>query len=88
MTYFVYIIYSEGFDIYYIGFTENINRRIAQHNSGFEYYTKRYKPWKLVLTIAKPYRLEARILEKKIKNLNRGRLFLFTKFIITIENCN
>lgn len=31
--YFVYILYSSNIDKYYIGQTENIERRLAEHNS-------------------------------------------------------
>ncbi len=31
---FVYIIYSQKWDQYYIGFTENIEARVEYHNAG------------------------------------------------------
>ncbi|MCU4166779.1 GIY-YIG nuclease family protein, partial [Carboxylicivirga caseinilyticus] len=33
--YHVYIIYSEKFDRFFIGQTQNLKLRIEQHNSGF-----------------------------------------------------
>ncbi len=35
LVYYVYIIHSEKLDSYYIGFTEDLDRRIHQHNSHF-----------------------------------------------------
>jgi len=76
-TFIVYINYSEAFDKYYIGQTENFDSRLQLHNSGLVKSTKPYLPWINVLQIIKPTRSEAMILEKKLKNLNRIRLVAF-----------
>ncbi|MDZ4757066.1 MAG: GIY-YIG nuclease family protein [Bacteroidota bacterium] len=34
-----YIIYSKKLDRYYIGYTENIEQRLIQHNSGVSTFT-------------------------------------------------
>jgi putative endonuclease len=47
MSYFVYIIESNTCLRYYIGQTEDLNRRIARHNSGRNKSTKPYIPWEL-----------------------------------------
>jgi putative endonuclease len=75
--YYVYINYSEKFDKYYIGQTENHLKRIVLHNNGNVLSTKPYIPWTNVLLIQKPSRSEAVILERKLKNLNRLRLIAF-----------
>ncbi len=46
--YFVYIIQSETDGSYYIGFTENLQKRISEHNPGNTNYTSKKMPWKLV----------------------------------------
>ncbi|WP_297844692.1 GIY-YIG nuclease family protein [Ignavibacterium sp.] len=44
--YTVYTIYSEKFNKIYIGQTENIERRMFEHNNGLlSVYSKRYQPW-------------------------------------------
>jgi putative endonuclease len=48
--YTVYIIYSESFDSFYIGFTSNIEVRLLQHNSGQTKSTKAKVPWRIVYT--------------------------------------
>ncbi len=76
-SYYVYINYSEKFDKYYIGQTENFESRILLHNSGLVKSTSPYVPWINVLLIEKTSRSEAMTLEKKLKNLNRVRLVAF-----------
>ena len=77
MNYTVYIIYSVIHDIYYVGQTNDVDRRLYQHNQGLSKYTKPYIPWKLILTISKNSRSEAIQLEKKIKNLSKNRIIRF-----------
>jgi putative endonuclease len=77
MVFFVYILYSEGFDRYYIGQTSDISSRLIGHNAGYESSTSPYAPWTLVCCVVKPNRGEAMILERKLKNLNRIKLEQF-----------
>ena len=63
-TYFIYINYSEEFDKYYIGQTENFQNRLKLHNSGLVKSTSPYIPWNNLLLIEKSTRSEAMILEK------------------------
>jgi putative endonuclease len=44
----VYILKSIEFDKFYTGKTDDIERRLAEHNSGRSMYSKRYRPWKVV----------------------------------------
>ncbi|MCC1484256.1 GIY-YIG nuclease family protein [Winogradskyella immobilis] len=79
---FVYIIYSESRKKYYKGITNNFNKRLKEHNSESNSgYTSSGKPWIKILVIEKPNRLEAIILERKLKNLNKERLEIFIKNI-------
>ena len=49
MKYYVYILYPEKCDRYYVGQSEDLERRYDEHNSGKGgKYTKSCKPWKLV----------------------------------------
>lgn len=43
--FFVYIIQSEISKKYYIGCTDNLDRRLKEHNSGYSKYTKTEKNW-------------------------------------------
>ena len=75
--FFVYILKSERKPIYYIGQTENLDNRVSRHNSGFEPFTSKWTPWKLVWFCSKPNRLAALQLEKKLKNLSPIRIERF-----------
>ncbi|MCE2962439.1 MAG: GIY-YIG nuclease family protein [Chitinophagales bacterium] len=75
--YYVYILYSEKHDKYYIGQTNDVKARLERHNNGLENFTSKYIPWILVGFITKPTRAEAVVLEKKLKNLSRERLQIF-----------
>ena len=46
--YFVYIIQSDLDQSYYIGFSENIENRLKEHNLGSTNYTSKKRPWSLV----------------------------------------
>ena len=47
--YFVYILYSESADKFYVGYTSDINLRLKQHNEqmNFNTFTAKYRPWKI-----------------------------------------
>ncbi len=51
-----------------VGFTENLERRVSEHNSGKTKSTKGYRPWKLVYKEVCKTRLEARKREKFLKS--------------------
>ena len=48
--YFIYIIYSEDADRFYVGYTSNMEMRLKQHNEQIDFntYTRKFRPWKLV----------------------------------------
>ena len=77
--YNVYILYSEKLSKYYIGQTNALNDRIHRHNSGFEKFTSKGMPWKLIWSTTKETRSEAMVLERKLKNLSQNRLQDFIK---------
>ncbi len=70
MIYYVYILQSDQDDTYYKGFTENIEKRIVQHNNGESRYTSRKMPWRLVYLEEFQTKREALIREKQMKRYN------------------
>jgi len=66
--YFVYILYSKTINKYYIGYSENPIKRLEFHNSDFnKIWSKRGKPWELMMTFPFESKSEALKAEKFIK---------------------
>lgn len=86
LTFFVYILQSQLNNSFYKGSTNDLQRRLFEHNAGKEKSTSRYLPWDLVWFTAKPDRSEAVILEKKLKNLSVRRTIEFiNKYPVTVD---
>jgi putative endonuclease len=66
--YSVYILYSESFNRYYVGYTNDLDRRIAEHNRKKGKFTDAGIPWKLVHSELFNTKKEAMAREKFIKN--------------------
>ena len=63
----VYILKSERDGCHYIGYTQNIQRRLDEHNTGKSVYTKRKMPWILVYCETHQTKSEAIKREKFLK---------------------
>ena len=63
----VYIIYSSSLEKYYAGSTDNVEKRLGQHNSGRGNFTSKGCPWILIVSMECSNRSEAVRLELKIK---------------------
>ncbi len=77
--YFVYILKSKVAKKSYVGMTDNIERRLREHNSGKSFFTKNYFPWEIIHKEMYGTREEARKREKYLKS-GSGRKFLKTIF--------
>ena len=64
---FTYIIKSTNSDFIYIGSTNDLRRRFAEHNSGFSQSTKHFIPFELEAYVAVKSEQQARDLEKYFK---------------------
>ena len=75
--YFIYIIYSKKLDRYYVGTTDDVSKRLCEHNSGFynESYAVKGFPWELSLSFECEYSQKAYALEKFLKRM-KSRVFL------------
>ena len=71
--YFTYILYSQKINKYYTGQTNDLNRRIHEHNLGKTCFMKRGMPWQLVYSQTQQTRSEAMNLEIKIKKRGVAR---------------
>jgi putative endonuclease len=45
---YVYVLQSLRYGGLYIGYTNDLRKRLIQHNRGASHYTNRFKPWRLV----------------------------------------
>jgi len=73
--YYVYVIDSIRKKYIYVGITNNIERRVSQHNKGQSRTTKPYKPFRLIYQEGLATRKEARKTEKYLKS-GCGKEFL------------
>ena len=75
--YDVYVIYNSAASKYYIGQTEDIARRLSEHNDHtYKSYTSRFPgEWKLIHKESVATRSEALQREKSLKT-GRGREFV------------
>ncbi len=73
----VYALYSKTYNKIYVGQTEDIQRRLFEHNNGLlSKYTKRYKPWEIIYTESYSTRSETMKREKQLKS-QKGREFIW-----------
>ncbi len=74
-TYYVYLLQSEVDNSWYIGFTNDLNRRLSEHNNGHSFYTKRKIPWILIYYDVSFNKYDAIAREKYLKS-GMGRRYL------------
>jgi putative endonuclease len=85
--FYVYILYSKYSDRYYIGHTNDINRRLVEHNNPVtgKKYSAKHLPWNLVFSIeVSESRSEAIKVERFIKK-QKSRDFI-QSLITNINN--
>lgn len=70
--YKIYVLKSKVAKKSYVGHTDNIERRINEHNSGRNIYTSRYIPWEVVYNEDYKTKEEA-IKREKFFKTTRGR---------------
>jgi putative endonuclease len=79
MKYYVYILKSKKTNKTYTGYTNNLERRLKEHNSGKSNFTSKYIPWELIYKEEFDKEIEARKKEKYYKT-SAGRQKL--KFLL------
>ncbi|MCR5194185.1 MAG: GIY-YIG nuclease family protein [Alphaproteobacteria bacterium] len=78
--YYVYILQSVNFpDRFYIGYTEDLKRRLNQHNDEHFGHTDKYRPWRIKDYFAINDEIKARNFEKYLKSQS-GREFIKKHF--------
>lgn len=69
MKYYVYILYSQSRDRYYVGYSRNHEERLIEHNLGATTSTRLGRPWTLVYTEEFEDKSSAIKCEAKIKKM-------------------
>ena len=67
MEHYVYIIYSKIADKYYVGHTNNLEKRIDKHNTNHKGFTGKCNDWKLIYTETFQSKIGAYAREREIK---------------------
>ena len=75
--FYIYIIYSESADRYYIGHTNDPERRLIEHNTTDEIkFTTKFRPWTMLLAFeVSELRGKAMKMERFLKK-QKSRLFI------------
>jgi putative endonuclease len=83
--YYVYILYSETLEKKYIGMTDDLKRRVEEHNRGKSIFTRTGDKWKLIYYEAFLNKTDARREELFLKS-GKGRERLKFLFQETTNN--
>jgi len=75
--YYVYVLYNKIKNFIYIGYSEDLKRRLKEHNSGLSKSTKPYIPLEIIHYEAYKNIKDAKRREEYLKT-NRGRTTLMT----------
>ena len=79
MKYFTYILYSNKLGQYYKGHSCDPYRRLIEHNTGQNSYSKKGAPWSLIWYTQMKTKSDAYRLEMKLKNLSQSRTESFIR---------
>lgn len=73
--FYVYILEAINYkETYYVGYTNDLNRRFQEHNNGLNFSTKIYLPWKLIYYEACLNEKDAKRREKYLKTTQGRRM--------------
>ena len=76
MTYCVYILYSKSTNRYYSGQTQDLQNRLAEHNSGETVSIRNGIPWEVMWSKEMSSRSDAVKLERQIKKRGAARFIV------------
>lgn len=70
---YLYILESEINKSLYIGQSNNVEKRLEEHNNGYNKSTKSKRPWRLIFSLVLVDRSEAIKLERKLKSWKKRK---------------
>ena len=71
---YLYIIYSQKLDRYYIGQTKQVDKRLIKHNKGHSLATRGGVPWVLVKAVEFESKSQGIIAENWLKKMKSRRI--------------
>ena len=74
--YYVYVLISQKTNKLYFGYTQDLRRRLAEHNEKKSEYSKSSTPWNLVYYEAFASDKDARLREKQLKSFKSAYGYL------------
>ena len=77
---YTYILWSLKSKIFYYGSTENLNKRLNEHNKGLSKATKPHLPWRLVFAAAFENKKLAEDFERYLKS-GSGKAFAYKRLV-------
>ena len=72
--YFVYILFSPSLNVFYKGFSTDVEKRLEYHYTNKHTFTSKAKDWVIVYVCEFESKQKALIEEKRLKKLNRNSL--------------
>ena len=82
--FYVYVLNSDKYKELYVGSTNDLKRRIIEHNRGKVESTKLYRPYKLIYYEAYSMESDARRREKMLKLRGQARIQLLLRLKDTL----
>lgn len=70
---YIYILTNATHTVLYVGVTNQLKRRLAEHVNGLSLFTKRYKVFKLIYFEEHLHIMDAIAREKQLKSWSRKR---------------
>ena len=83
--YHMYLLKSQKNNSLYAGYTNDIDRRLKEHNAGFIGYTKKYLPWTLIYYESYVSLENAKRREKSLKHFGRVYSQLKKRIIASLK---
>ncbi|MEA1896411.1 MAG: GIY-YIG nuclease family protein [Bacteroidota bacterium] len=84
MSFFIYIIYSESRDKYYVGYTQDIEIRVEKHNAGATPSTRPGSPW--IFVYSEEYNEKSVAIKREIEIKKMKSRKYIEKLIGNIQN--
>jgi putative endonuclease len=79
--FYIYILYSPGADKYYVGHTDDVDRRLQEHNElSDQSYTSKYRPWELKISL--PIGVDRGLALKIEKHIKRQKSRIYIEDLI------